>query len=100
VVTLDYDPGPTGSDDALIKDINHVWTHFKPVAESGGVWLSKSPAETLEAVRAYLAHPELHRERRRWIAEYVCGYTDGRCGERLAEAILAFTQRRAPRAIA
>lgn len=30
--------------------------------------------------------------KRRWITEYVCGYVDGRCGERMAEAILDFVK--------
>ena len=90
VVNLDFDPEPGQPNQQLIKDVNHVWTHFKPVAESGGVWLVNDMDELLHAVRTYLAHPELHREKRRWSAEHVCGYIDGRCGERMAKAILDF----------
>jgi len=92
VVNLDFDPEPGHPHQALIKDVNHVWTHFKPVAESGGIWLVNNFDEMVEAVKTYLAHPELHREKRRWIAENVCGYVDGRCGERMAEAILDFVE--------
>jgi hypothetical protein len=95
VVNLDYDPEPGRPNQALVKDINHVWTHFKPLAESGGVWLVNSPAEALAAVRAYLDHPELHREQRRWIPEYVCGFRDGRSGDRMAAAVLDFIQQHA-----
>ena len=49
-----------------------------------------NPAEMVEAVRSYLAHPEWHREKRRWIAELVCGRIDGESGARLATAILDF----------
>jgi CDP-glycerol glycerophosphotransferase (TagB/SpsB family) len=90
VVNLDYDPEPGQPNQALVKDVNHLWTHFKPIAESGGVWLVNNPDETVAAVKGYLAHPELHRDARRWIAEYVCGYLDGRCGERMAQALLDF----------
>jgi hypothetical protein len=90
VVNLDFDPEPGQPNQALIKDVNHLWTHFKPVAESGGVWNVDTPEELVEAVKGYLEHPELHREQRRWIAEHVCGFLDGRCGERLAQAILDF----------
>jgi hypothetical protein len=90
VVNLDYDPEPGRPNQALVKEVNHLWTHFKPVAESGGVWLVNNPEEMVEAVRTYLAHPEMHRDRRRWIAEYVCQYLDGRCGQRMAAAILDF----------
>ena len=95
VVNLDYDPEPGQPRQALVKDVNHCWTHFKPIAESGGVWLVNNGKEMTEAVKAYLDHPELHRKKRRWIAEYVCGYVDGRCGERMAEAILDFVNHHA-----
>lgn len=35
----------------------------------------------------YFRHREMDREKRHWIAEHVCGYLDGRCAERIAEAI-------------
>jgi hypothetical protein len=98
IVNLDYDPEPGRPNQALVKDVNHLWTHFKPIAESGGVWLVMNSEELVEAVKTYLVHPELHRERRRWIAEYVCGFLDGRCGERMAEAILDFAENHTKRA--
>lgn len=95
VVNLDFDPEPGQPHQALVKDVNHLWTHFKPIAESGGVWLVNDFEEMVEAVRAYLARPDLHREERRWIVERVCGYADGRCGERMAAAILDFARNHA-----
>jgi hypothetical protein len=97
VVNLNYDPEPSRRQDALVKEVNHLWTHFKPIAESGGVWLVNSPEEMLAAVKTYLAHPELHRQKRRWIAEYVCQYLDGKCGDRMAQAILDFVHNYAER---
>jgi hypothetical protein len=94
VVNLDYDPEPGQPNQGLVKDANHVWTHFKPIAESGGVWNVNDPDETVFAIRTYLAHPERHREGRRWIAQHVCGELDGRAGARLAEAIIDFAARR------
>ena len=94
VVNVNYDPSPAKTQESLIKDVNSVWSHFRPIAESGGVALVCDPEELVEAVKAYLKHPDLHREKRRWMAEYVCGYTDGKCGERLAGAILDFVKRR------
>ena len=87
VVNLDYDPAPGRAAQTLVHDVNHSWTHFKPVAESGGVWLTKNPEETAQAVRTYVKSPELHREGRRWIVEYVCGVVDGRSGARFGEAV-------------
>jgi hypothetical protein len=92
VVNLDFDPEPEKPNQKLVKDINHLWTHFKPIAESGGVWLVNDPREMVEAVKAYLKNPSLHRAERRWIAEYVCGFLDGQCGERMAAAINDFAK--------
>jgi len=98
VVNLDFDPEPGNPNQALVNDVNHLWTHFKPVAESGGVWLVNNLDEMVTAVKTYLDHPELHQEKRRWIAEYVCGYLDGRCGERMAEALIDFVQKQGQKA--
>ncbi|PWT80701.1 MAG: hypothetical protein C5B44_04960 [Acidobacteria bacterium] len=95
IVNLDFDPEPGGPKQALVKEVNHSWTHFKPVAESGGVWLVNDYTEMVEAIRTYLRTPQLHRERRRWLVEYVCGYIDGRSGDRMAEAVLDFCSSRA-----
>lgn len=96
VVNLDFDPEPGQPNQALVKDVNHVWSHFKPIAESGGMWLANDMDEVVHAVREYLSYPQLHREKRRWMAEYVCGYVDGKCGERVAEAILNFVNQVEP----
>lgn len=93
VVNLNYDPGPGGRDTALVRDINSIWTHFAPVAQSGGVALVDDQAQMLDAVRRYLADPALHRTERRWIVRHVCQYDDGRCGVRMADAILDFADR-------
>ncbi len=96
VVNLDFDPQPESPDQVLIKEINHLWTHFKPVAESGGVWLVNNFDELVEAVKGYLKNPSLHREKRRWIAHHVCGHLDGKCGARMAEAIADFISLSSP----
>lgn len=90
VVNLDFDPQPGHEDQELIKEINHKWTHFKPVAESGGVWLVNDLDEMADAVRTYLKQPELHRQERKQMVEFVCKYVDGDCGTRMADAILDF----------
>lgn len=92
VVNLDFDPQPSRVDQQLVKDINHKWSHFPPIAESGGVWLVNDFREMEHAVKSYLKNPHLHREKRKWIANYVCGYLDGKCGERIAEAIKDFSK--------
>jgi len=90
VVGLDYDPAPGALNQELVREVNHVWTHYKPVAESGGMWLVNNTAEMLDAIQAYLRDPGLHRAERRQMAEHVCGFVDGACGDRMAAAILSF----------
>ncbi len=90
VVNLDFDPQPGQFDQQLIKEVNHSWPHFKPIAESGGVWLVNDFDELESAVKIYLEKPELHREERKWVVEHVCGFTDGNCGERMSAAIRSF----------
>ncbi|MBI2374202.1 MAG: CDP-glycerol glycerophosphotransferase family protein [Deltaproteobacteria bacterium] len=92
VVSLNYDPGPRRTHDALIKDINTTWTHFAPVAASGGVWLTNDAEETAQAVRSYLAHPEQHELGRRLVIARVCQFDDGRSAERMAEAVERFAR--------
>jgi CDP-Glycerol:Poly(glycerophosphate) glycerophosphotransferase len=92
VVNLDFDPQPGQKDQELIKDINHKWNHFQPIAESGGVWLVNNLDETVHAVKTYLKNPNFHRSKRQWITKYVCGFLDGKCGERMAQAVDQFAK--------
>ena len=94
VVNLDFDPEPDRRKHQLVREINHVWSHFKPVTDSGGLWMVNDLDEMIMAVKTYLKHPELHREERRRMTEMVCGQIDGRCGERMAEALLDFAHNR------
>lgn len=93
VVNLDYDPEPGHPKAELVHDVNHLWTHFKPIAESGGVRLVRSTSEMVTAIRDYLANPDDDAEKRRWIVNHVCGRVDGQAGARLANAVLDFAVR-------
>lgn len=92
VVNLDFDPQPGQSDQQLVKEVNHLWPHFKPIAESGGVWLVNDFEEVKTAINGYLENPALHRAERKWMVEHVCGFTDGKSGERMADAIHHFVE--------
>lgn len=93
IVNLDFDPQPGQAQQELIKDVNHLWSHFKPIAESGGVSLVNDFDGMTNAIKRYLKSPQKDAERRRWIAEYVCGFLDGKCSERMAGAIRDFALR-------
>jgi CDP-glycerol glycerophosphotransferase (TagB/SpsB family) len=90
IVNLDFDPQPSRTQQELITEINHEWRHFQPVAESGGVWLVKDFDELANAVKTYIEEPTRHSAERRWITKYVCEHIDGRCGERMADALNEF----------
>ena len=92
VVNLDFDPQPGQADQKLIKDINHRWNHFKPVAESGGVRLVDNYEELVAAVLRYMQDPSLDREGRARIVRHVCEYADGKCGPRMAHAVGEFAR--------
>lgn len=92
VVSLDFDPQPGQADQRLIKDINHRWNHFRPVAQSGGVRLVENYDEMIEAVQFYLGDRTLDREGRKRMVRYVCEYADGKCGERMARAVGEFAR--------
>jgi len=72
-------------------------THYKSVARSGGVRIARSPAELVEFINMYLEKPELDREGRRRIVEESGGPIDGKCGERIATAVLKFLESSARR---
>jgi hypothetical protein len=94
VVNIDFDYEPGQPNQTLIREVNHLWTHFKPVAESGGVWLVNNPEEMMTAVRTYLRQPELHRDQRRKMAGYVCEFLDGSSGQRISRAVRDFVSTR------
>jgi hypothetical protein len=87
VVNVDFDPDEEKKQEDLIRDINHKWIHFAPIAHSGGLNNVTNYEKMIEAVKTYLQHPGLHTDKRRWMKEFVSGYADGRNGERLANAI-------------
>jgi hypothetical protein len=95
-VCLDYDPAPGAARQAIVREVNHLWTHYRPIVESGGTKLADNPDRMIEAVGAYLRDPSLDRAQRRSMTEYVCGHPDGRGGERMAGAILNFLNDCAP----
>lgn len=61
--------------------------HYKKLADSGGVWVVRSEEECLRAMKEYLANPDLHKQKRRELAELVTLHPDGKSAHRLAEAV-------------
>lgn len=103
-VCLNFDPGLGKPKHQLVKEVNRVWTHYRPVAQSGAMILADNYDEVVSAVLLYLKNPALHRQERRWLVQHICQYTDRKCGLRMAEAILDFlgstSQRGEPASVA
>ena len=92
VINLNFDP--SGEKDQMVKEINAISDHFAPIAASNGMWEVNNYEEMVEAVNGYLKDPSLHREGRAWMYEFVCGYSDGKCGERFAQALIDFSTKK------
>jgi len=66
--------------------------HFGSLVKTGGVWVVRSQAECIDAIRCYLAEPELHASNRRVLARKVGGALDSMAGVRLAKQVLDLVQ--------
>ncbi len=59
------------------------YDHFRPIIESGGARVARSPGELIETISGYLADPRKDAAGRKRIVEEQCGKTDGRSSARL-----------------
>ncbi len=64
------------------------WDHLAEIKPLRGIRLVRSEAELAEAIRAYLRNPYQDREGREKIVAQQCGFTDGKAGERVGQALL------------
>lgn len=62
--------------------------HFKPLVDTGGMWLVRSEMECISAIKAYLQSPLLHYQQRQKIAEIIGGNNYGVAGKNLANAVV------------
>ena len=87
VINIAFD-GPEPLDFLRSARRYYHYTHYKPLVDVGAIRVAQTPAEMVELVRDYLAHPEHDRDgRRRAVAEQ-CFRVDGRASERVAEFVL------------
>lgn len=61
----------------------YEYDHFRPIIDSGGARVAKSPQELIEAVNVYLADPRRDEDGRKWIVREQVWKTDGKSSERL-----------------
>ncbi len=89
VVNLAFDAAPGAPRAELIRAINQKWTHFAPVAASGGLWQAYDFEDLVAGIRTYLGYPARDAAKRLTMAESVIGPIDGRAGLRLNQALRA-----------
>ena len=68
---------------------------YRPIVESGGVRLARSPRQCVELINEYLENPHLDADGRAWIRDNDCGPLDGRAGERVARILADLVMGRA-----
>lgn len=84
-----YDDRPGRPYDRLTKEL-YLREHYLPIMNSGGLDIANSRDELIAAVRAGFEQPaRLADGRRRMVCE-ICTYDDGRCMERLNQALKSF----------
>ncbi len=97
VINLDFDP--PGSDLPWCMGYSrHIhFDHYWPVAQSGAVMVARSDEDMRAMLRRGLTRPEELREARRKYLEQTFGSTlDGRCGRRVAQALLSLARGKHP----
>ena len=86
VVNLGFD-GAVEVDDSESSRHWYQMDHYRPVLESGGVWLAADFDELDTAINAYLHDPGLHADRRRLLREQQLEPMDGRASARIVNII-------------
>jgi len=99
IINIMFDPEIDQSQKEFIEEIMTKWVHLKPVMESGGMYNVRSYDEMVEAVSKYIINPSLHAEERERMKNFVAQYDDGLSSERLAQAIIDFSEKINTRAL-
>lgn len=64
--------------------------HYQPLVLANAVALAKSPTELFEQINHALRYPQFRNRERESLTSEILTYKDGRCADRLANAILEF----------
>lgn len=86
VINLRFDAEPGRP---YLKSVRRQYDtdHYKLVLKTWAVRLADSPEQLIDEVRRYLANPAHERVERANLVRALCYRTDGKAGERVAEAI-------------
>jgi len=72
----------------------YSYTHYQQIVNAGAVRVARSPAEMLDLVNAYLAHPSLDAAGRHRVVMEQCEFTDGKSADRVGRVMAAVLTRR------
>lgn len=67
----------------------HEENHMKKLVATGGVRVARNAQELVEWINNYLDNPSLDEENRKKIVDTQLVYTDGKAGERFAQAVIS-----------
>lgn len=68
--------------------------HFQPILRSGGLTVARSRRDLIRAVNQALLDPGDRRKGREQLVREICTYDDGRCTQRVWEAVAEFVETR------
>jgi len=88
IVSICYDVIP---DDKFPKGRAYEYNfseHFKPLVDTGGIWLALSEEDCITAIKTYIEKPDLHQQQRKKITEIIGGDNYGVAGMNLARAVV------------
>lgn len=84
-----YDDRPGGRYDRVVKEL-YLREHYLPITKSGGLAIVNSREEMLEAIRVAFDDPIRDTAGRKRMVREICTFDDGKCTERVSEALRAF----------
>lgn len=64
--------------------------HYLPITNSGGLVIVKSREELIRAINEAFLFPEKYSQGRKKIVQEICTFMDGRCTDRVSEALREF----------
>lgn len=81
-----YDADPEKKFDRVLKDL-YIREHYLPITRSGGLDVVYSREQLRDAVRTAIETPAARAEGRKKIVEEICVYSDGKCSDRVVDAM-------------
>lgn len=93
--------GPAYDDSPSRKYRHSAWEcylqeHYLPIALSGGLAIARNKADFIRSVREGLEKPQLLQEGRQRIVNEICTFNDGKCTQRVFEAVRSFVKSAVP----